>query len=822
MAQSPTKQLEAADGCGEDDYGEWSLDLKSNAFEGAMSEVSTVFESERAAFEREFLTKFRELRRPITKEIIDTVNSGRAAVEVVNEFFDKAVVEVMGFMQGRRQLEDSLQGRLKHATHDVFDKGIDAMLRRDREKKAFLKQSFEARIEESRVSSKVELSNSALVLEAKFERKIFDLKERAKRDADALNAALRSKDEEMRLAQAQFNSKLAAEKAGSKHFADQLKTDLESAKAQLEFLRKSTASTSSAKSVLEAERKALSDEMNRLTTLHKEERQRNELQTHKLRTELDDVKAVQAAERKKIKETTEQASKQLEAAHDQLRSMQFELQSMQQRVDVSSVRLAESEGSLKDLYGRYRESQSILSETLSSKEEHEKAMLLAQDTIMELTREKDEVVVILQDSKEQLAAGELKLAEIQSELEAVLKAQERNRKKLLDSEMRVNMVTADFNAAKVRQQELENEVSALKEEIESLKSARDDALHKNSHNSSSASQQLEDLRTEFEDARAMRELDKLGSEEVIASLRSRIAVLESAQVPRAQQPESGQPAGAAVVAGASTTAARPAANAGAHLHVIPAVQSAAATTQAAASSVAAAHDAHDALSQQPHDVPVESMSILSTHELAESLANVDASQEPVLTDASRNASKTATRMKNKSPETSGTEFARLPSAASNQSNPVSQESHPPSAASSKPGTQVRSTDHPQMPSSSDTAPHSGVKDSEHARARSTSREGQRLKTASVVSTSSGFSVSGMSGSEAAFVFMNDAGTTLLIDSASEVCFVWIVLKFLPVSHCVYTDVHTLCICLDQRALTQRCRPHRSPLRIPPPPQIPRN
>jgi len=75
-----------------------------------------------------------------------------------------------------------------------------------------------------------------------------------------LNAALRAKDEEMRLAQAQFNSKLAAEKAGSKHYADQLKTDLESAKAQLEFLRKSTASASSAKSVLEAERKALSDE----------------------------------------------------------------------------------------------------------------------------------------------------------------------------------------------------------------------------------------------------------------------------------------------------------------------------------------------------------------------------------------------------------------------------------------------------------------------------------------------------------------------------------------------------------------------------------
>ena len=143
--------------------------------------------------------------------------------------------------------------------------------------------------------------------------------------------------------------------------------------------------------------------MTRLTTLHKEERQRNELQMHKLRTELDDVKASQAAERKKIKETTEQASKQLEMAHDQLRSMQFELQSMQQRVDVSSVRLAESEGSLKDLYGRYRESQSILSETLGSRDEHEKAALVAQDTIIELTREKEELIIMLQDSKAQCA-----------------------------------------------------------------------------------------------------------------------------------------------------------------------------------------------------------------------------------------------------------------------------------------------------------------------------------------------------------------------------------------------------------------------------------
>jgi hypothetical protein len=244
MSQSPTKQLETADSRAEDDYGQWSLDLKSSAFEGAMNEISTGFESERAAFEREFLSKFRELRRPVTKEIIDAVNSGRAAVEVVNEFFDKAIVEVMDFMHGRRQLEDSLHGRLMHATQHVLDRGIDDMLRRDREKKAFLKQSFETRIEESRISSKVELSNSTLVLEAKFERQLFDVKERARRDAEAMNAALRSKDEDMRVAQAQFNSKLAAEKAGAKHFADQLRTDLESTKAQLEFLRKSTASTS--------------------------------------------------------------------------------------------------------------------------------------------------------------------------------------------------------------------------------------------------------------------------------------------------------------------------------------------------------------------------------------------------------------------------------------------------------------------------------------------------------------------------------------------------------------------------------------------------
>jgi hypothetical protein len=104
MSQSPTKQLEVAGAAAEDDRCEWTLDLKSDSFEGVMREISAGFESERAAFEREFLTKFRELRRPITKEIIDTVNSGRAAIEVVNEFFDKAIVEVIGFMQGRREV----------------------------------------------------------------------------------------------------------------------------------------------------------------------------------------------------------------------------------------------------------------------------------------------------------------------------------------------------------------------------------------------------------------------------------------------------------------------------------------------------------------------------------------------------------------------------------------------------------------------------------------------------------------------------------------------------------------------------------------------
>jgi hypothetical protein len=49
-----------------------------------------------------------------------------------------------------------------------------------------------------------------------------------------------------------------------------------------------------------------------------------------------------------------------------------------------------------------------------------------------------------------------------------------------------------------------------------------------------------------------------------------------------------------------------------------------------------------------------------------------------------------------------------------------------------------------------------------------SKEGQRMTTASIVSTSSGLSVSGMSGVQAAAVFMNDAGRTVLVDSASEV------------------------------------------------------
>jgi chromosome segregation ATPase len=757
MAQSPTKQLESAEGRAEDDYSEWALDLKSNAFQGAMNEISSGFEGERATFEREFLTKFRELRRPVTKEIIDAVNSGRAAVEVVNDFFDKAVAEVMGYMQGRRQLEDSLRGRLMHATHHVFETGIDAMLRRDREKKAFLKQSFETRIEESRTSSKVELSNAALVLESKFERQISDLKEKAQRESEALHAMLRSKDEDMRVAQAQFNSKLAAEKAGSKHYSDQLKADLESTKAQLEFLRKSTASTSSAKSVLESERKALSDEMARLATLHKEERQRNELQMHKLRTELDEVKASQAAERKKIKDTTEQASKQLELAHDQLRSMQFELQSMQQKIDVSSVRLAESEGSLKDLYGRYRESQSILSETLSSKDEHEKAALIAQDTIIELTREKEELGTALLESKEQLIAGEAKLTEIQSELEVVLKAQERNRKKLVESEMKVTMLNNDLSSQRSRQKELEAKIEELHEEIESLKIARDAAAHNNSSRSSSLAQEIQALQAEFEDARAMRELDKQGAEEIIASLRARISELESREVQAALQPQAAQPA-------TDTSSA--------HLaevvHIIPALKPAAEGAQPTVSSAAAAQEAP---AQRMRDNAVQSASLLSiSTEDSDPPGERDAPfvGADAISDANvelrKDLPEGITRVKSNTPSTSGSGSKALHIDESRRSNASSRESlvSNVSSAQSGPRSLLSSS------SLADAAPRPHKSDVEHARTASTTKEDARLHTASVASTSSGLSVSGMSGAEAASIFMDDAGKTLLIDCASEV------------------------------------------------------
>jgi hypothetical protein len=778
MAQSPTKQIVAAEGRSEDDYGEWALDLKSNAFEGAMNDISSGFESERALFEREFLTKFRELRRPVTKEIIDAVNSGRAAVEVVNDFFDKAIAEVMGFMHGRRQLDDALQGKLMHATQRVLETGIDTMLRRDREKKAFLKQSFENRIEESRVSSKVELGNAALVMEAKFERQISELKDRAQREAEATGAMLRAKDEDMRVAQAQFNSKLAAEKAGSKHYADQLKADLESTRAQLEFLRKSTASTSSAKSVLESERKALSDEMARLATLHKEERQRNELQMHKLRTELDEVKASQAAERKKIKDTTEQASKQLEMAHDQLRSMQFELQSMQQKVDVSSVRLAESEGSLKDLYGRYRESQSILSETLSSKDEHERAALVAQDAIIELTHAKDELSIMLQESKEQLAAGEAKLAEMQSELEAVLKAQERNRKKLVDSEMKVTMLNNDLTAQRSKQKELDATIEELREEIESLKIARDAAAHNNSSKNSSLAQDLEALQAEFDDERAVRELDKQGAEELIASLRTKIAELESRQ----GQEHVALPLQVAQHA-LDTPSGRSPEAAASNAHVVSGLKPAAAAAQPTAPSAAVAQEVGAVAVQRTHDVPVESASLLSN-----STDDDDVDDEPAAALHAASANDTgaasrkdfpenhhATRVKSRTPigtpSTSASD-SKAPMDELSQSKPIrskpgSRDSRASEASSAQSGTRALSSGYPQT---AESAARLHQNDIESVSADSSLHEDARLWTASVASTSGGLSVPGMSGVQAAAVFMDDAGKSLLIDSASEVTF----------------------------------------------------
>lgn len=537
--------------------------------------------------------------------------------------------------------------------------------------------------------------------------------------------------------------------------------------------------------------------MTRLTTLHKEERQRNELQMHKLRTELDDVKASQAAERKKIKETTEQASKQLEMAHDQLRSMQFELQSMQQRVDVSSVRLAESEGSLKDLYGRYRESQSILSETMSSKEEYEKASLLAQDTIMELTRDKDELVTALQDSKEQLAAGEVKLAEIQSELEGVLKAQERNRKKLLDSEMRVTVITADMNAAKSREKELEDEASALREEIESLKIALDAALHKSSSQSSSLAQQLQDMQANNDDARAVRELDKQGADELIASLRSRIASLESAQ----KQPVETVQAHGAQTTTDSTTALRPAANSASQPHVIPAPKLAAAPPTAASAAPPAADG--EALNQQTHDTSAESASVSSNGKEED----LPAEQEFLLTinDATNNSSVTTTRVKGRTPDSNSLDSSRLPTAASHQSNPASRESQPKSAASGKSSASVRSPGPPQTSAQVAAAPQSASQHSRNSRARSSSREGQRLTTASsAVSTSSGLSIVGMSGVEAASVFMEDASKTLFIDSVSE----------------VIVEIGLLSIILSYTLLTMPSRPPHRTLRTRLPPRSP--
>jgi hypothetical protein len=123
-----------------------------------------------------------------------------------------------------------------------------------------------------------------------------------------------------------------------------------------------------------------------------------------------------------------------------------------------------------------------------------------------------------------------------------------------------------------------------------------------------------------------------------------------------------------------------------------------------------------------------------------------------------------TRVKSKTPMTSESVPKGPHVDESNQWNPSSLRSPASNASSVQSGLQVLSSNNTLV--HGETRPHGHDFDS--ARSCSSSREDARLKTASVVSTNSGLSVSGMSGVEAASVFMDEASKTLLIDSATEV------------------------------------------------------
>jgi hypothetical protein len=102
-----------------------------------------------------------------------------------------------------------------------------------------------------------------------------------------------------------------------------------------------------------------------------------------------------------------------------------------------------------------------------------------------------------------------------------------------------------------------------------------------------------------------------------------------------------------------------------------------------------------------------------------------------------------------------------------RSKPGSRDSRASEASSAQSGTRALSSGYPQT---AESAARLHQNDIESVSADSSLHEDARLWTASVASTSCGLSVPGMSGVQAAAVFMDDAGKSLLIDSASEVTF----------------------------------------------------
>jgi hypothetical protein len=213
---------------------------------------------------------------------------------------------------------------------------------------------------------------------------------------------------------------------------------------------------------------------------------------------------------------------------------------------------------------------------------------------------------------------------------------------------------------------------------------------------------------------------------------------------------------------------------------MPAPRQVAAVVKAATPSAAAAQNVVVLTEPKTHHVPTAASSRSS--EEAVSLgeralcpvvipAGSDAKGQSARSDATSRAPLSGTRMSSKSSEafsseiSSDSDSSRFPSADSDQSRGYNHFSNTPAQSSAMPAPSSSLSNFPLL---ADDAPQPGGNYPRNAADSQSSKEGRRLTAASIVSTSCGLSVTGMSGTQAAAVFMNDAGRTLLIDSASEV------------------------------------------------------